>query len=94
MTVCEIELFGVPRLLAGQKFVCLELQDDAVLGDALAALCCQFPKIAGVVAHGACRSLADGYLACRDGREFLRGETAPLQARDRLLVFAAAAGGR
>lgn len=90
---CRIELFGVPRLLAGTSAVPLDLPAAATLADAIEALAASSPPLIGRVVRQDRRSLTPGYVMCRDSREFLRDLDAPIQPGDCLLLFAAAAGG-
>jgi len=91
--MCRIELFGVPRLLAGTNAVPLDLRAPATLADAIEGLAAASPPLVGSVVRPDRRSLTAGYVVCRDGREFLRDLDTAIASDDCLLLFATAAGG-
>jgi len=91
--VCRIELFGVPRLLAGSPGATVDLPEGAVVADALAGLAAQCPTLLGPVMRADGRSLTAGYLLCRDGKDFVRSPDTPVEEHDHLLLFATSAGG-
>jgi hypothetical protein len=87
-----VELFGVPRLLAGIGRVDLSLPPGADLRAILGALAVRHPRLAGdVVAPDG--GLIEGYVLNLDGREFVRDLGRRPRAGDRILLLAASAGG-
>ena len=90
---CRIELFGVPRMIAGTSAVPLDLRDPATLADAIEGLAASSPSLVGAVVRHDRRSLMAAYVVCRDGREFLRDLDTAIAPDDCLLLFATAAGG-
>jgi molybdopterin converting factor small subunit len=83
-----IELFGVPRLRAGQGRLDVEA---ATLGDALRALAFACPALDGPVVVG--RGLHAAFRLSLNGERFLDDPEAPLADGDCLLLLAADAGG-
>ncbi|MAG37532.1 MAG: hypothetical protein CL878_14950 [Dehalococcoidia bacterium] len=102
---CKVELFGVARLRAERREVELSLSesdDEAgesdqattpTVEDALAALAATCPALVGPVLAPDGRSLYDGYLLSRNGREFIDRTDATISEGDCLLLIASAAGG-
>jgi molybdopterin converting factor small subunit len=90
---CTIELFGVARLVGHTREVPLELEADATLGHAFAALVRRVPALAGKVIAVDGMSLADGYACSRNGLEFVRNPAARVNAGDIIAILSADAGG-
>jgi hypothetical protein len=84
-----IELFGVPRLLAGTRSVAASGATLAELASDLARCC---PALAGRVLDAETGWLLDGYSFVVAER-FTRDRAAPLAAGASVLLVASAAGG-
>ena len=91
-TVVTVELFGMPRLLAGARAVTLPWRPGLTLGDLPALLAAACPALAGRVA-GETGALAGGLVFNLGGRDFVRDPATPLHAGDWLLLLSADPGG-
>lgn len=85
----RIELFGIARARAGREAVDV---DAGNLGEALRALAAACPGLEPEVV-GADGLLTDSFLASLNGAAFVRDESTPLGADDRLLILGAQSGG-
>ncbi len=90
--VVTVELFGMPRLLAGERAVTLAWRAGLTVGDVPAQLVDACPALVGRVAD-ATGALAGGLVFNLGGRNFVRDPATPLRAGDRLLLLSADAGG-
>ena len=86
----EVELFGVPRLLAGQRSLVVT---GRTLGEIVTALATSCPALRGPVIEETSGWLHPGYTFVVDER-FTRDATIPVSPRDTVLLVASAAGGR
>jgi molybdopterin converting factor small subunit len=84
-----IELFGVPRLLAGRRTAAAA---GNTLGELAADLVVRCPPLAGRVLDAASGWPLDGYCFVVDDR-FTRDRDCPLHAGSTVLLVASAAGG-
>lgn len=84
-----VELFGVPRLLAGRRAIAAR---GATLGDLAADLARACPALAGRVLDAGSGWLLDGYSFVVDER-FTRDAACPLRPGASVLLVASAAGG-
>lgn len=85
----EVELFGVPRLLAGRA--CIPAR-GATLAGVAADLVQQAPQLAGAVLLAETGWLVPGYTFVVDER-FTRDPAQPVTAASSILLVASAAGG-
>lgn len=83
-----VEFFGMARRRAGIERLDV---DAATLGEALDRLCERLPDSSGELLRDG--RLAAGYLASRNGLQFLSNRTAPLADGDTLLILSADVGG-
>jgi molybdopterin converting factor small subunit len=84
----RIEFFGIPRRRAGVAEIVVEA---ATLGEALREARRRLPQLGEVcLADG---RLGGGYLASRNGRNFLSDPATPLADGDCLLILSSDAGG-
>jgi molybdopterin converting factor small subunit len=92
-SVFHVELYGVARLLAGEREVALPVAAGMTLGDLPGALAERLPALVGPVLTPARDRLAEGYIFNRNGRDFLTDDATPVRPGDRLLLLASVAGG-
>jgi molybdopterin converting factor small subunit len=92
MPTFVVELFGVPRLAAGQRAVTVETA-GSTLSDVARALAETYPALRGRVLDETTGWLLDGYLFALDER-FTRDQTTPVQHGASVLLVASAAGGQ
>jgi molybdopterin converting factor small subunit len=90
---CTVELFGVARLVANAKEVCLPISPQATLADALEALAEQLPVLVGRVIGADRRSLVEGYACNVNGLDFVRSAASPVHQGDSIVILSADAGG-
>lgn len=86
---CEIELFGVPRLLAGARSLPAA---GGTLGELAADLGARCPALVGKVIDGETGWLLDGYTFVVDER-FTRDSRCPLTPSSSVLLVSSVAGG-
>lgn len=88
-----VELFGIPRQLAGAREVELELPSGATLSEAVAALGRKVPALMGrVIAEGG-TSLIEPYALNLNGRAFVQSLEVKIGASDRIVLMTRSAGG-
>lgn len=85
----QVELFGVPRVLARQEVVAVRGATLAELGQSLRDAC---PALVGTVLHAASGWPLDGYIFVVDER-FTRDPSTPMTANSTVLLVSSAAGG-
>jgi molybdopterin converting factor small subunit len=83
-----VEFYGVPRVRAGCKEVCVSAQTAL---EALTAVAGRYPALADVCAADG--RLAAPYLLSLDGERFISDLSIPMKQGDRLLLLSADAGG-
>ena len=88
---CTVELFGVPRLIAGQRRLLLDLA-DGTLADAARALGAACPALLGKVLDPTTGWPLDGYTFAIETR-FTRDPSAALEPGAALLLVSSQAGG-
>jgi molybdopterin converting factor small subunit len=86
-----VELFGVPRLAAGQRALTLEVA-GGTLADVSRALAERCPALRGRVLDATTGWPLDGYVFALDER-FTRDRGEPVGANSSVLLVASAAGG-
>jgi hypothetical protein len=87
----QVELFGVPRLLVGQRHLTIE-SSGLTLADAARALAAAYPVLVGKVLDPATGWPLDGYSFAVDTR-FTRDPSASVAAGAALLLVSSQAGG-
>ena len=91
MPTIVVELFGVPRLVAGQRAVSVDTE-GSTLSDVARALAETYPSLRGRVLDEATGWPLEGYLFALDER-FTRDRNTPVQPGSSVLLVASAAGG-
>lgn len=88
----EVELLGLPRLLARRERVSVPVHGQLPLSDLVAALAREAPALVGNVltADG---SLVAGHVFSRDGAGLLRDPSESIRPGERLLLLSTLAGG-
>jgi molybdopterin-guanine dinucleotide biosynthesis protein A/molybdopterin converting factor small subunit len=89
---CTVELFGVPRLIAGTRELRLVLPSMATFAQLFAALGERLPKLVGRVVSPD-GSLVEGCACNVNGLGWVRSGGALVRAGDRILILSADAGG-
>ena len=87
--ILRVELFGVPRLLTGERSV---IAAGATLGELAADLVRRHPALAGRVLDAGSGWPLDGY-SFVVGERFTRDRSHPLREGASVLLVASAAGG-
>jgi molybdopterin-guanine dinucleotide biosynthesis protein A len=90
---CDVELFGVARLLAKTKELSLALPLEATLAHVLCALAEQLPILVGRVINDDRSSLMSGYTCNINGLDFVRAPNARISSGDKIFILSADAGG-
>lgn len=90
---CTVELFGVPRMLAGTREIRLSLPAGATLSDVLDRVAQRVPALLGRVIRSDRAGLVSGYTCNVNGLEFVRDGTTPIRPGDSVIILAADAGG-
>jgi molybdopterin-guanine dinucleotide biosynthesis protein A/molybdopterin converting factor small subunit len=90
---CDVELFGVARLLAKTKELSLALPQEATLSHVLCALAEQLPILVGRVINDDRKSLMSGYTCNLNGLDFVRAPNARIKSGDKIFILSADAGG-
>jgi hypothetical protein len=87
-----VELFGMPRLVAGGREIVIAWHPNLTLSDLPARLVEACPLLAGRVLDAA-GGLATGLAFNLNGRAFVRDPSTALRPGDRLLLLSADPGG-
>lgn len=90
---CTVELFGVARLRAKTKEVCVALPHDATLAHVFLALAERLPTLVGAVIAPEKDSLTSGHACNINGRAFVRNPSAKVNPGDRIFIVSADSGG-
>ena len=90
---CRVEFYGPARLYADARVIEVELSEPSTLASLVRLLAERRPELVGPVIRPDARWLHAGYIFNRNGRDFLPDPAAIVQAGDRLLLLASAAGG-
>ena len=87
-----VELFGMPRLVAGGREIAVAWRPGLTLGDLPAGLVAACPALAERIV-GESGALASGLAFNLNGRDFVRDPATSLRPGDRLLLLSADPGG-
>jgi hypothetical protein len=91
---CAVELYGLARILVGQKHVDVSLRAGATARDLLAAVAELHPQLAGRVLRPDLAGVTEGHSLSINGLAFVSDPgLVVLHDGDRLLILANAAGG-
>ena len=93
VTHVRVELFGIPRIVAGMREVGLAIEAPADRRALLHSLGQACPSLAGKVILADASDLQDGYVFNLNGTAFLEGEMPRLREGDSLLLLSNQAGG-
>jgi len=92
MSKYVVELFGIPRQLAGAREVELDLPAGVALSEAVAALGSKVPALVGrVIAEDG--ALIEPYALNLNGRAFVQSLEVRLKAGDHIVLMTRSAGG-
>ena len=91
----QLELFGLPRLIAGEKKITLRLKEGATFRDAVRALGQRYPDMVGDVVQVDGETLQAPNILNRDGRRMIQPDQMDEDLRDgdRIIVMSMSAGG-
>jgi len=93
LTRVVVELFGLPRLLAGCSELEVELAPGARVREALAALAHQQASLVGRVLVGDGQGVHPHYSVSLNGDSFSDDLDTPVHQGDRILIMSTPAGG-
>jgi molybdopterin converting factor small subunit len=91
----EVELFGLPRLIAGESVVTFSLKDQATFRDVVRALVQQYPDMVGDVVQADGETMQAPNILNLDGRRMIQPhemDESPSDG-DRIIVMSMSAGG-
>jgi molybdopterin converting factor small subunit len=91
----EVELFGLPRLIAGEREVTLRLKDGATFRDVVRALVQQYPGMVGDVVQVDGETMQAPNILNLDGRRMIQPHQMDeaLSHGDRVILMSMSAGG-
>jgi molybdopterin converting factor small subunit len=91
----QVELFGLPRIIAGEKTVTLSLQDDATFRDVVRALGKRFPELMGDVIKPEGEALQSPNILNLNGRRMIQPHQMEesVSDGDKLVLMSMSAGG-
>jgi len=91
----EVELFGLPRLIAGEREVTLRLKDRATFRDVVRALVQQYPDMVGDVVQADGETMQAPNILNLDGRRMIQPHQMDeaLSDGDRVILMSMSAGG-
>jgi len=89
----NVELFGPPRTRANAKDVCVEVPDEATLGDLIASLARQAPGLVGSVIAAERDRLLEPYTFYVEGHGFVGDAAIRLEQSSRVSIMMASVGG-
>jgi len=91
----EVELYGLPRLIAGKREVALRLKDQATFRDVVRALVRQYPDMVGDVVQADGETMHPPNILNLDGRRMIQPHQMDesLSDGDRVIVMSMSAGG-
>ena len=89
----RVELFGVPRVIAGRRDVDIAVPSEGCYGDLVAALAEVCPSLVGRAIRPDLSALEAGYVFNLNGMSFLDGSELRLNPGDALLLLSSQAGG-
>ena len=90
---CVIGLFGLPQEITGEHEVEVELKDEAILTDIIAALRHEIPKLEGLVIRAGEDKLTDYYAFNINGRFYIDDKEIRIRSGDHVALVALATGG-
>ncbi len=91
---CIVELYGLARVLVGQKLIEVRLPAGASVQDLLAELGARRPDLVGRVLRDDCSGVTEGQSLAINGLSFVEEPASvTLKHGDRVLILANAAGG-
>jgi molybdopterin converting factor small subunit len=93
MFKCVIGLYGLPRGIADEHKVEVELIDEASLTDVIAALRREIPKLEGPVIRAGEDKLTEHYAFNINGRFYIDDRGIRVRSGDKVALLALAAGG-
>ena len=91
----QVELFGLPRLIAGEKKITLGLEEGATFRDVVRALSQRYPDMVGDVVQVDGETLQAPNILNLDGRRMIQPHQMDegLGDGDRIIVMSMSAGG-
>ena len=91
----EVELFGLPRLIAGEREITLRFEDQATFRDVVRALVQQYPDMVGDVVQADGETMQPPNILNLDGRRMIQPHQMDecLSDGDRIIVMSMSAGG-
>ncbi len=91
----EVELFGLPRLIAGEKRITLRLEENATFRDVVRALARRYPDMVGDVIQTDGETMQPPNILNLDGRRMVHPHHTceSLNDGDRIIVMSMSAGG-
>ncbi len=91
----EVELFGLPRLIAGEREVTLRLEERATFRDVVRTLVRQYPDMVGDVVQPDGETMQPPNILNLDGRRMVQPHQMDesLSDGDRIIVMSMSAGG-
>ncbi len=92
-STCQVELFGIARVLTGLKTVELPVSPGATLRELIAELARSSPALVGPVIRPDLAGLIDGCVFNLNGRSFAADLGAAVSTGDTVLLLYGASGG-
>jgi molybdopterin converting factor small subunit len=91
----RVELFGLPRLIAGEKEITLRLKQDATFRDVVRVLVRRYPDMIGDVVQADSETLQAPNILNLNGRRMIQAcqMDESLSAGDRIILMSMSAGG-
>ena len=93
MITCVVEMFGLPREISGAQEVEIKLEDNASLGDVIAALRREIPALDGRVIYRGEDRLLDHCTFNINGQFYQHDNTLKIQDGARLRLLTLPTGG-
>ncbi len=91
----QVELFGLSRLIAGEKEITLTLEEDATFRDVVRALVKKYPDMVGDVVQADGETMQSPNILNLDGRRMIQPHHMDerLGDGDRIILMSMSAGG-
>jgi len=91
----QIELFGLSRLIAGEREITLELPQGSTFRDVVRALVDRYPGMIGDVVQGDCETMQAPNILNLDGKRMIQPHQMDegLHDGDRIILMSMSAGG-
>ena len=91
----QVELFGLSRLIAGEKEITLTLEEDATFRDVVRALVKKYPDMVGDVVQADGETMQSPNILNLDGRRMIQPHQMDerLGDGDRIILMSMSAGG-